>query len=80
MSQIYIHQTNLPTTTIIHIHHLRFMPIWYAPIHDAYMHVVPYHRQLDAKRTSYVRVHLRLRLNYVKVHLLLHSHMTQYDL
>ena len=25
-SRVYIHQTHLPTTTIIHIHHLRLMP------------------------------------------------------
>jgi len=72
MSRVYIHQTHLPTTTIIYIHHLRLMPICYAPIYDTYMHVVPYHRQLDANRTSHVRVHLLLRFNYVKVHLLLH--------
>ena len=40
MSRVYIHQTNLPTTIIIHIHHLRLMPIWYALIYDTYMHVV----------------------------------------
>jgi len=72
MSRVYIHQTHLPTTTIIDIPHLRLMPIRYAPIYDAYMYVVPYHRQLDAIRTSHVRVHLLLRFNYVKVHLLLH--------
>jgi len=41
MSQVCIHQTHLSSTIIIHMQQLRLMPIWYAPIHDTYMHVVP---------------------------------------